>query len=322
LAPRPERIAAFVFAVRDDQGLETAVTGVQQTLRRLGGVVGSINLMNARRVLAMAAPYPAPLDPIDGIVPSDVIAALARESGVAAWTGFGAVYGAPGVVKAAQRVIRGILKPVTNSLRFLTPSTASRLSGLVNAVPWLSTGALARKVRTLDASLQLVAGKPSRVALPLAYLRSSVRPKQDAKLDPARDGCGLLWYPPLVPMIPERVRRYTAMVERICAANAIEPLITLTSLSDRCFDSSVPLLFERSDPNAMERAHKCYLALLEAGIIEGFLPYRLGLQGMERMVSPDSTFWQVASELKFALDPDGIIAPGRYSLTAKPRRPT
>lgn len=316
LAPRPERIAAFLFAIREDQALEAAVTGVQQVVRRLGGVIGSINLMNARRVLAMTAPYPA--SPREGgIIPADVIAALARRSGVAQWTGFGALYGTAEVVRAAQRVVRAVLKPVTSSLTLLTPSTASRLSNLVNSLPWIRAGALARKARALDASLQLVAGKPSQVALPLAYLRSSERPGANARLDPARDGCGLIWYPPLVPMVPERVRRYTAMVERICNVNGIEPLITLTSLSDRCFDSSVPLVFERADPDAVERAQKCYVDLLDAGKEEGFLPYRLGVQGMDRLVSHDSTFWSVASQLKFALDPQGIIAPGRYCWTAK-----
>lgn len=313
LAPRPERIAAFLFAIREEEGLETAVAGVQQVLRRLGGVAGSINLMNARRVLAMMTPYPASLTGPDGILPAGVIAALARENRVAAWTGFGALYGTAEVVKAAQRSVRAVLKSAASSLTFVTPSLASRLSRVVGHVPWLRNGGLARKVRTLDASLQLVAGKPSRVALPLAYLKSSEQPGPTATFDPARDGCGLIWYPPLVPMMPEQVRRYAAMVERICAAHGIEPLITLTSLSDRCFDSSVPLVFDRSDPKAVESAQKCYLSLLEAGKEQGFIPYRMGVQAMDQLTSSDATFWDVATKLKFALDPEGIIAPGRHS---------
>lgn len=318
LAPRPERVAAFLFAIRKDEGLEAAVAGVQQVLRRLGGIAGSINLMNARRVLAMMAPYPASLTGPDGILPTKVIATLARENGVTAWTGFGALYGTAEVVKAAQRDVRAVLKSATSSLSFVTPSLASRLNRVVNHVPWLRDRGLARKVRTLDASLQLVAGKPSQVALPLAYLKSSQRPGLTAKLDPARDGCGLIWYPPLVPMMPDRVRRYAAMVERICTEHGIEPLITLTSLSDRCFDSSVPLVFDRNDPKAVERAQKCYLTLLEAGKEEGFIPYRMGVQAMDQLTSSDRTFWDVATKLKFALDPDGIIAPGRYSRVTNP----
>ena len=314
LAPRPERIAAFLFSVRDDHGLERAVAGVQQVVRRLGGVVGSINLMNARRVLAMAAPYPVSSG--GGIVPADVITAEARRAGVGAWTGFGALYGPPAVVRAAQRVVREILKPAVADLSFVTPSRAAQLNRLASSLPWIRRGALARKTRALNAALQLLAGKPGQVALPLAYLRAPVKPDPNGRLDPARDGCGLIWYPPLVPMMPERVRLYATLVERVCTENGIDPLITLTTLSDRCFDSSVPLVFDRNQPNMAEKAHKCYFDLLEAGRKEGFLPYRFGLLGMDRLVSQDSTFWQVASQLKFALDPGGIIAPGRYALTS------
>ena len=43
----------------------------------------------------------------------------------------------------------------------------------------------------------------------------------------------------------------------VCTAHAIEPLITLTSLSHRCFDSSVPLLCRRSDPDETASAQAC-----------------------------------------------------------------
>jgi 4-cresol dehydrogenase (hydroxylating) len=316
LAPRPERIAAFLFAIREDGQLEAAVAGVQQVLRQLGGVSGSINLMNARRVLAMMAPYPASLQGPDGILPSDVIATLGRQNGVTAWTGFGALYGTPAVVKAAKRAVRAALQPVAASLNFVTPGLVSRLNRVAGHVPWVRDGRLGKKLRTLESSLQLVAGRPSQVALPLAYLRSPQRPDPGDELDPARDGCGLIWYPPLVPMTPDRVRRYVAMVERICAAHRIEPLITLTSLSDRCFDSSVPLVFERDDPDALDRAQRCYLALLEAGKKEGFIPYRFGPQAMDQLTSSAGVFWDLATKLKVAIDPEGIIAPGRYARAA------
>ena len=93
----------------------------------------------------------------------------------------------------------------------------------------------------------------------------------------------------------------------------MEPLITLTSLSDRCFDSSVPLLFDRGDANQTERAQLCYRALLEAGRREGFLPYRISGHAMDWITGSDAPFSQLISALKTAIDPDGIIAPGRYA---------
>jgi hypothetical protein len=132
-------------------------------------------------------------------------------------------------------------------------------------------------------------------------------------LDPAADGCGLIWYSPLVPMRPDRVSRYISIVDEVCAAHGIEPLITLTTLSDRCFDSSVPLLFDRQDSDQSARARSCYRALLEAGRHEGFLPYRMNVDAMDWITSRDAPYWDTVAAIKTAIDPAGIIAPGRYA---------
>ncbi|MGH7031863.1 MAG: hypothetical protein ACREEZ_15730, partial [Stellaceae bacterium] len=212
---------------------------------------------------------------------------------------------------AARRAVRRILRPAVSRLAFVTPGGAARLERVLSRVPRLRHGALARRARTLDRAMQLVAGTPSEVALPLAYWQSAM-PDGGAELDPARDGCGLIWYPPLVPMTAERVMRYVAMVGEVCAAHRIEPLITLTSLSERCFDSSVPLLFDRSDPIAAARARSCYRALLERGRREGFLPYRLSAHEMGWLTGGAAPCWDLAAAIKSAVDPAGIIAPGRY----------
>jgi hypothetical protein len=160
------------------------------------------------------------------------------------------------------------------------------------------------------ASLEIMAGTPNQAALPLAYWQSGT-PMPSGDLDPARDGCGLIWYSPLVPMRPDDVRRYTGLVEQICTSYGIEPAITLTTLSDRCFDSTVPLTFRLKNSDEVARVLACYHQLFEAGKREGFLPYRVGSAHMDLVVG-NSGFWSVVATLKRALDPNDVIAPGRY----------
>jgi len=311
LARRPERIEAFLFGLTPEAGLAKAVPAVQRVLRELGGVAGSINLMNSRRMLAMITRYPERGEMRDGILPAELVAEMAAQHRVMAWTGFGALYGTAAVVRAARQTIRQVLRPAVSRLTFMTPRGAGRLHRALSRVPRLRHGPLSRRARALDAAMQLVAGCPSEVALPLAYWRSAT-PPAGAELDPARDGSGLIWYSPLVPMRAEPVERYVGIVGKVCAAHAIEPLITLTSLSERCFDSSVPLLFDRNDRDAGVRARSCYRALLEAGRAEGFVPYRLSAHEMAWLTAGDAPCWEMAEAIKAALDPTGIIAPARY----------
>jgi 4-cresol dehydrogenase (hydroxylating) flavoprotein subunit len=313
LARRPQRIEAFLFGIRDDAGLEPAVTAVKTALRTIGDVAGSINLMNARRVLAMSMPYPQGLVGSSGILSEDAVAELSRQAHITPWTGVGALYGHPAIVKAARRVLRRILGPVTRQLMFVTPGLVSGLNRVARSVPGLGQNNWVRRLGLLDASLRIVAGRPGQIALPLAYWRSGKVPPVDRDLDPARDGCGLIWYPPLVPMRPERVRRYVDLVTETCTAHQIEPLITLTSLSDRCFDSSVPLLFDLSDAAQTARAQACHRELFNRGRREGFLPYRMATHAMEWVTRSDVPYWDMVGRIKTAIDPRGIISPGRYS---------
>ncbi|WP_200348667.1 hypothetical protein [Halochromatium glycolicum] len=115
-------------------------------------------------------------------------------------------------------------------------------------------------------------------------------------------------------MIPPQARDYVDMVDRVCRQHGIEPLITLTSLSERCFDSTVPLLFNRNHPAEIERAHNCHRALLNGGKALGCIPYRSNTQTMDWFVNADHSHWRLVRQLKEAVDPEGVIAPGRYCL--------
>jgi len=312
LAPRPERVEGFFFGIPDPGKLDVAVLAVRRILRTLGSAVGAINLMNARRVLAMTAPYPKEFGGGDAVLPEEVVLAMSRRHQVRAWMGVGALYGTDRVVAAARRVVRQSLRPVADRIVFMTPERSAFLGRVVRCVPGLRESRPAKLLAAVQQSLDLMAGRPGEVALALAYWRMGPRPA-NAALDPARDGCGLIWYSPLVPMTVPAVGTYVAMVHEICQAHRIEPLITLTSLTDRCFDSTVPLLFNRADAGETTRATACFHALFEAGRVQGFVPYRLGINAMSRVTGVPSPFWNLVTTIKSAIDPDGIIAPGRYA---------
>lgn len=311
LAPAPESVTAFFFSVKDDQMLEELVPTVRQVLRTLSGNVVAINLLNRQRMLSMMVPFPAD-KASDGVLPASEVEELSRTYAITAWNGVGAIYASHDVAKAAKRTLRRLLGPVTDRLIFVD----ARRVALARAIARFLPGKPAERIRsiadTLGGALDIMNGRPNDVALSLAYWRSGQQPETGAPKNPAQDGCGLIWYAPLVPMRGADARRYVEMVERICPEYGINPLITLTTINDRCFDSTVPLLFDRNDERATERANACYQALYAAGQKEGFLPYRLNIDSMKILSDGGSVFSALAAQLKAAVDPDHILAPGRY----------
>lgn len=310
LAPAPETVTAFFFSSNEEKMLDQLVPTVRKVLRTLGGNVVAINLLNQRRMLSMMVPFPAD-KATDGVLPADIVATLAQENGIAAWNGVGAIYASRDVAKAVRRTLRRLLGPVTDRLVFVNTRRVALARKTATYLPKKYATRIRGLADTLDGALQIMNGRPNEVALPLAYWRSGQQPEAGKARNPAVDGCGLIWFAPLVPMRGADARNYVKMIERICPQYGINPLITLTTISDRCFDSTVPLLFDRNDEAATKRANACYRALVEAGQKEGFLPYRLNVDSMD-LLDTGSVFTGLAGQLKTAIDPDHIISPGRY----------
>lgn len=311
LARQPECIKVCLFGLKDDALLESAIQAIRALLIKLPGTVGAINLMNQHRVLSMSAPYPAGQLGPDGMIPPSVVQALGRQYQVMPWTGFATLYGTRRVVNAAQKEMSAALSGTASRMMFLTPDRARTLAGLTQWIPGAIGKRLTSLTSTLAQSLELVAGRPNETALPLAYwLKPSQT--QGALKNPARDGCGLTWYAPLVPMRPAGVRAYVNMVNRITPKHGIEPLITFTSLNDRLFDSTVPLVFDRANPDAVAAAVACGKELFETGRSQGWFPYRVGINTMQTLVDLQTDAKTFQSRLRKDLDPYNLLSPGRY----------
>jgi len=150
------------------------------------------------------------------------------------------------------------------------------------------------------------------VALRLAYSRSG-SPPRNGVLNPARDGCGLFWYSPIVPMRTEAVSKFVEMARRICKRHGFEAPVTLTCIEYRYVSATVPILFRPDDAEQVQRATDCYTDLLSSGGSNGFYPYRIGAQFMQSALDRNHPHWRLGASVKAALDPEMIISPGRYS---------
>jgi len=313
LERRPESIKAFLFGLKQPEQLGDLVLRIQEVIARYPGIVGGINLMNAHRILAMTTSYPKSQVSAGEVIPAALLTELCNKNQIMPWTGLGTLYGSIGVVNVAQREIKLLLKPLVSRLLFMSPKRARTLARIEKKLPaFFRSSKLGRNIETLERSLQLVDGRPNETALPLCYWLNGIHSKSSINFNPANDGCGLIWYAPLVPMKPDSIVNYVKMVTAIMRKHKLEPLITLTSLSDRCFDSTVPLLFDMNSEKSRKNAENCYWALLNKGRDHGYIPYRVGIHTMAWLSENNSTYWQIVRKIKKTLDPHAIISPGRY----------
>jgi hypothetical protein len=220
-------------------------------------------------------------------------------------------------VRAVQATIRERVRGVADRLVFLSADRLRRLRWLDARLPWGIGRRLLGRLELLAAGLEVLQGVPNEAALKLAYWRSASS-TCPASRDPSRDGVGLLWYSPLVPMIPTAARQAVCLVRDVCPRHGIEPIITFSTVAEGCFDSTVPLLFDVTDAEQVRRASACYEELFERGTALGFVPYRVGVGQMHLLTRRAGPAAALGARLQRALDPHGLLSPGRYVASDPP----
>ena len=124
----------------------------------------------------------------------------------------------------------------------------------------------------------------------------------------------MLWFAPLIPLTQSGVREGMALIERILVRHGFDALLGMTIRNSRAGIATIPLIFPKTQENA-QRAHACYTELVVACTKAGMPPYRLNIESMATLADLHETGAQAQlhARLKAALDPDDVIAPGRYS---------
>ena len=313
LAPRPEHFSAFYLQIFDADKFADAVMLIEQTLLECEGIVGSINLMDRRRIVSMVAQNPNGQDNHKTMT-EEQVETIAKDQRLPQWMIVGSMYGSKAVVSATQKRFKNRAKSL-GQLNF-SNSWLINIAKLIVNLP-LPSIAIMNKIKaqllTLDEGIEIMLCKPNQVALPLAYWRNPrVTVNKKNSLLPDKDKCGLLWYAPLIRMSPEVLTDFIKFVRATTPKYGIEPLITFTNLRHDCIDSTVPLVFDLENPEAVKAAHNCLEELFVEGCKKGFVPYRINIK-QQAVLPADDIFWKTTNLLKQAIDPNGILAPNRYN---------
>lgn len=279
LGRKAKHIELVKFTFSENE-LPEIVISIKALLAEYPSMFSGINLMNKERMISMGA-----ADASD-------------------WTGIFSIGIDKKIAKIMKAIVKKKLKPNAKVI-FINKRKLDFLGHLP------LSDKLKLELSNANEMLGILNGKPTQVALNLCYLKND---KKEKTFNPAMDDCGLIWYSPLVEMDGKSVVDYVSFIRETCEQFNMEPLITLTSLSHSIFDSTIPILFSRSDDNDETlNAHNCYNKLLDVGKKHGYYPYRMGVGHMQELTSSADVFFSIAQRIKTALDPNCVIAPKRYS---------
>jgi 4-cresol dehydrogenase (hydroxylating) len=311
LLPRPRHFQVLLGGLHDDARLGPLVDACRE-LRLEGTLRGPAIIFNDFKALGMMRQYP--WDETGGATPlaPEICGRLVRGRRATRWNVLAPFYAASGAqARADRRRVRRVLRGRLDRMVFLDRTFVQIARLASKPFRWL-TGIDVNPYLDSIYTKSVFLGHPSAAAMVSVFWRKrQPTPPADA-IDPDRDRCGVLLCAPAIPFSGEHAVAAVALVERVALAYGFEPSINLSCLTDRMIDFVVFLVFDRDVAGEDQRARACHDEMLRRLSEAGYLPYRLGLQSMGQLPPARDDTGALYRALKTALDPNGVLAPGRY----------
>jgi 4-cresol dehydrogenase (hydroxylating) len=313
--PAPQYFQAFFFKTADPEGVGAIVDALRplrldQTLRSVVHVGNDFKVLTA----TSHRPFDGSGAPVN--LTPDTMSAIRAKLGIGSWNGSGGLYGTKAQVREARRRVRRALRGKVDRLQFVDDRFLSLLRTLAGPLTLVTRWDVSHTIGVLESVYGLMKGKPTRSTLASVYW-----PKKNVPIapsDPDRDACGLLWCSPVVPNTGADVSRASAIATNALRHFGFEPQISVSLASERTAVCVVSISYDRAQEGADARAAECYRALTQLLIDEGYPPYRLNVNSTTAFET-SAEYSDVLRSLKEALDPHGVLSPGRYT-PITPRR--
>ncbi len=280
LMPKPPIYKPFAvrFANLDDIG---KIVDLMRGLRMGGLVPGGGIIQSALYEVAMVNKrhdiYSGP-----GSIPDEVVAREAKKLGLGVWNIYAALYG-------------GIQEQIDVNWKIVTAAFEG-IGGVVETAddPNMNKKLFARPVA-------MMSGQMSLEEFGIYNFRGA--------------GGGSMWFAPVAPAKGEETSKQTAMARAILSKYGFDYVCGYV-VGVRELHHIIDLLFDRSDAVDTRNAYLCFRELIAEFGKAGYAVYRTGTANMEQVAEIYGPAQRsVNKKIKRALDPNGILAPGKSGIT-------
>jgi len=129
-----------------------------------------------------------------------------------------------------------------------------------------------------------------------------------------KGGHGLVWFSPVTPARGADAARQMDMARTIMDDHGVDFMTGLTA-NGREMLNVMPIVYDRGNAEETARVRACLFKLFDAFEAAGYGFYRTGIGLMDRVARiHGETNMEVNRRIKRALDPNGIIAPGKSGI--------
>ncbi|MBN9083448.1 MAG: FAD-binding oxidoreductase [Rhizobiales bacterium 62-17] len=279
LMPRPPAVRSFHFAFPDDGDLEEIVE-LCRPLKMSNFVPTLFRLANDLYLCGSEGESPEYRANPRKAMSDEGRRALRERHGLGAWTVSGAFYGAS--AEAVEPMIRRVRDVFERSgkARYISHEEAQAIG-------------------PLQVAINAFSGVPSHGELGLLKWRP---------------GGGNTWFLPGTPMDGKVANEFQALCRKIYEDNGLDYMV-MNVCSARFARGLHVIVFNREDEDERQRADACYKKMSEAvasrGVFVGRAPIDYHAFHMQQTAA---SFQGACNGIKQALDPNGVIAPGRYGI--------
>jgi len=215
----------------------------------------------------------------EGSITDEVVKKAARANELGMWNTYYALYGTEEMVAAIEPVVSGALRASGGEVL-----TEKEMGGN----PWFHHHATLMKGGLNLDEIGMVRWKGN--------------------------GGGLAWFAPVAPAKGSETVGQTALAKEILGKYGFD-YTAAYAIGWRELHHIIALLFDKSDPEEEKRADTCYREMVTRFGDKGWGSYRTGVASMDLVASQYGTVNRAFNaKIKRALDPNGIIAPGKSGI--------
>ncbi|MEO8835758.1 MAG: FAD-binding oxidoreductase [Caldimonas sp.] len=314
LMPAPEKFdfAAFEYKASPDQ-LGAFIDDLRE-LVMARAIRSHPHLANDFAMMCILAQYPHDLLAGQRHLSEEAAASWRAQHGVARWTFGCGLYGSREEVRYQKRMLRKVLGRY-GRVQFIGAAVRDDWYGrLVRRLAPIANRLLGKSPQFTDVmvpAINLFRGIPTDEFVRQAYFKSH-RAKPDTDIDPARDGCGMVWIGPVVPFTSKHVMKALTLTRRLFDKHEFDFFVEVIVESARSVIVLVGVFFDRHDPADAERARAWYGESRQTYVDNGYPPYRATTMSMPEVLDANPAAKSFLKSIKLAVDPRNLIAPGRY----------